>query len=109
MTNIETTAPAPDVEAASRTLAAILAGTPDVDDALAAAEALSILSDVITPYPPLEYPTVTGVTADVDEAIDAALSHLDNAIVSANGNEAAARCAHAARVLRTRRTRRDAR
>ena len=56
MTNIETTAPAPDIEAASRTLAAILAGTPAVNDALAAAEALSILSDVITPYPPLEWP-----------------------------------------------------
>lgn len=108
MTNIETTTPAPDVEAASRALAAILAGDPHFGDALAAAEALSILSDVISPYPPLDYPAGP-VHADVDEAIDAVLSHLDTAIDTAHGVAEAARCAHAARVLRTRRARRGTR
>lgn len=107
MTNIPiTTPPPPDIEAASRGLAAVLAADPGFDDALAAAEALSVLSDVISPYPALDYPNGNAVDGhgDVDQLLVAVLVHLDAAIKAARGVEEATRCAHAARVLRTHRT-----
>lgn len=104
MTNIPSSTPPPDIEQASRGLAAVLASDPSFDDALAAAEALSVLSDVVPPYPPLDYPAPPAVEVDVEQAVAVVLAHLDVAIDSARGVEEATRCAHAARVLRTHRT-----
>lgn len=100
MTNIPISTPPPDIAAAGRGLAAVLANDPRYEDRLAAAEALSILADVIPPYPPLEYPA--GTYVNVDAAIGEVLNHLVAAIDAGLTVEEATRCGHAARVLRER-------
>lgn len=67
----------PDVESARRTLTAVLAADPAIEDSFRISEALGALLDVYPPYPPLgleDDPT------EPDVGIPAAMSALEQAI-----------------------------
>lgn len=93
---IPTTAPPSAIEAASITLSEILAGRLAIEDKLAVAEALAVVSDVTPPYPPL--PAASGVTS-LGEGVPRALALLREAGEKAQSAEEAGRCAMAARAL----------
>jgi hypothetical protein len=93
---IPTTPPPPAIEAASITLSEVLAGDLDIEQKLAVAEALAVLSDVTPPYPPLR--ATSGVTPLIP-GVRAALASLREAIDGAHSVEEASRCAMAARAL----------
>jgi hypothetical protein len=93
---IPTSTRSAEIEAASLTLAAVLAGHPDLEAQLAVAEALSILCDVTPPYPPLPHPERA---AERHEGVATAHAQLDAAIGTTRSVEEALRCAHARRAL----------
>lgn len=86
------------IEHARRVMAGILAGDLPLADRLVVGEALSVLSDVHPPYPPLPHPDEP--EPDVAAAVTDVLALLDLAVTQAQGTGELVRCGSAARVLR---------
>ena len=86
------------VEHARQVMAAILTGDLPLADRLVVGEALSVLSDVHPPYPPLTYPN--SPEPDVLAAVHDVLALLDLAITQARSTGELVRYGSTARVLR---------
>jgi hypothetical protein len=84
--------PSAAIEEASLALAAVLAGDPPIDDALAVSEALAVLSDVTPPYPP--FPSSVP-PRPLGDGLVLASAHLAKAIDAATDVEERLRCARA--------------
>jgi len=99
----DTTRPVPTqpepagVAAARRGLAALLRAPLSIDDELAATEALSVMSDVAPPYPPMATPVATPF--GVDALFAEVQGSLSAAVAAASTVEEALRCSQAARIL----------
>jgi len=99
----DTTRPVPTqpepagVAAARRGLSALLRAPLSIDDELAAAEALSVLSDVAPPYPPMAAPLATPI--GVDALFAEVQGSLSAAVAAASTVEEALRCSQAARIV----------
>ena len=83
--------------AAREALAGVLAGDPDVEVTLGAAEAVIVLSAVSPPLPPLVYP---GAATPAGQGLRAALEALAAAIEQAPTPEEALRAGRAAVLVR---------
>jgi len=92
-----TTPDSQPLDLAAQTLAAVLAGGPDVHTRLAVGAALATLDDVHPPRPPLPEPTQPIPAAD---GVRLALDHLTSAIAVAATIDEAVRAGLAARELR---------
>jgi hypothetical protein len=103
MTQHPTSPPSATIEHARTVMAAILAAPLPLEDRLSVGEALSVLSDVLPPYPPL--PDPEHPEPDVLVAVEDVLAMLDLAILHSRGVEEVIRCGSAARILRERFTR----
>lgn len=86
------------IESARQVMAGILAADLPLEDRLAVGEALSVLSDVHPPYPPLDH--LQRPEPDVAAAVQDVLALLDLAMQQAHSTEVVIRCGSAARVLR---------
>lgn len=86
------------IEHTRQVMAATLAGRLPLVDRLTLGEALSVLSDVHPPYPPLPEPGHP--EPDVLAAVQDVLALLDLAIAHARDVEEVIRCGTTARILR---------
>jgi hypothetical protein len=94
------------IEHARQVMAAVLAADLPLPDRLAVGEALSVLSDVHPPYPPLPEPGHP--EPDVAAAVTDVLALLDLALRQSTSTEEVIRVGTTARVLREHATRRTA-